>query len=335
MSIQGIIAPESYERLRTTLAKTFPDTTQITDAMVDSAVEAMWRDYRPEYAEMGVPPPPPAGPEAFGEAWVDATKSGFPIYVAHATHHRTLKKGSVTPMQSRFMGNLPVVRVTLPPKLTGARDHVISTPLGEVYLAGDHLVGSIELIASKYAGKAHLGYTPERVDLITPARLNGMRFGAIAMYLGYRHMHDPEPSFYLLEAGTAMGEAKVLYFGKTIDATIVQPSWYDPTPFSSPSNTYRGHIRVDGVDPVHLSVQAFEPGHTSPYIEVNVDYERVTALSVPWPLDLVLGATQRVALIGQTMGVPSGIPLEGLWAMAGSRLRWIQAPTMGAGSSPR
>lgn len=331
MSIKEAISPQSYERIRTTLAKAFPSTTQVTDTMVDSAVEAMWRDYRPEYAEIGVPPPPPS-PMTFNESWVDATKSGFPIYVAHATHHRTLKKGSVTPMQSQFMGNLPVVRVVLPPKLTGTGEDVISTPLGEVYLGGDHLVGSLELVARKYADRAHLGYAPERVDLITPARLNGARFGAIAMYLGYRHANDPSPSFYLLEAGTAFGEAKMLYFGKTLDTTIVQPTWYNPTPYSSRNNTYRGSIRVDGVDPVHLHVQSFEVGRKSPYIEVSVNYERVTSLSVPWPGDLTLAAAQRIALIGQTMGVPSGIPLEGVWAMAGSHLRWIQIPSLSRSS---
>jgi hypothetical protein len=327
MAIKDTIGFENYERLRSTLAKTFPGTTTVTDTMVDGFVEAMWRNYRPEYAQMGVPPP--AGPVVFGDEWVDATASGFPIYMAHATHERMRRMTTNAPMLSAFTGDLPVVRVALPERLTGTRADVIATPLGDVHLSGDHLVGSIELVASKYADAAHLGYTPARVDLVTPARLTGTRFSAIALYLGYRSLRDARPSFYLLEAGTATGEAKMLYFGKTIDTKIVQTSWYLPTPYASPNNTYHGQLKVDGSDPSHLFVQSYEPAHENPYVQVSVQYEKVTSLAVPWPGDLTLEAAKRVCLIGQTMGAPSNVPLEGLWASLAESLEWIHKPRMG------
>lgn len=331
MAIQETIGAENYERLRSILARTFPGTTTVTDTMVDSFVESMWRDYRPEYAQMGVPPP--QGPVVFGtEDWVDTSGSHFPLYVAHAKHRRTRKMAADTPMHSEFTGRLPVVRVALPERLTGTRADVIETPLGDVHLSGDHLVGSIELIASKYADAAHLGYTPARVDLVTPARLGGARFSAIAIYLGYRSLSDARPSFYLLEAGTATGEAKVLYFGKTIDTVIKQTSWYLPTPYASPENTYHGQIEVDGGDPVHLSVKSFEPRHENPYVQVSVRYERVTSLSPPWPGDLTLEAAKRVCLIGRTMGLPSNVPLEGVMALLGEGLDWGHKPTLGSPS---
>jgi hypothetical protein len=328
MAIKDTIGPGNYERLRVTLAKAFPDTTEVTDTLVDATVESMWRNYDPAYAELGVPPP--QGPVDFSVSGpIDLSTSPFPVYVGHATHKRTLKMGSKAPMDSEFVGHLPMVRVTLPPELTGTSEDVISTPLGEVYLSGDHLVGSIALIADKYADAQHLGYTPGRVDLVTPARSTGTRFGAIAVYIGYRAKRDLAPSFYILEAGTATGEAKMLYFGKTIDTTILQTSWYVPTAYSAATNSYRGQFRVHGSDPVHLLVQAFEPGHDKPYMQVDVLYEKVNSIDPPWPADLTLQAAQRVALIGQTMKVPSGVPLEGLMANRAGSLPWTHKPKLG------
>lgn len=232
-------------------------------------------------------------------------------------------------MQSDFIGHLPMVRVGLPESIPTGKEEVIQTQIGDVYLSADHLVGSIGMIADKYGDSAHLGYKPERVDLITPPRLRGTRFGAIALYLGYKGLRDPAPSFYLLEAGTATGAAKVLFFGKTIDTVITQTSWYKPTPFAMPENKYKGWIQIDGGDPVTLVVQDHEPGHTDPYITVTVQYEKVATMATKWPGDLTLEAAQRVAAIAEAMKVPSGVPLESIMAALGRGQKWLHEPTLG------
>src|ERR1700691_4109899 len=96
---------------------------------------------------------------------------------------------------------LPMVRVALPEALS-AGNAVIATEIGDVDLSLDHLLGSIDLIDAKYGSAEYLGRRPARVDLVTPARDAKWRFGAIAVYLGYRQKEDRQPSFYILEAGT-------------------------------------------------------------------------------------------------------------------------------------
>jgi len=59
---------------------------------------------------------------------------------------------------------------------------------------------------------------------------------------------------------------------------------------------------------------------------VLVEYEKVATLSPPWPGDLTLEAAQRVAAIAEAMGVPSGIPLEGVIASLGRAQRWLHKP---------
>jgi hypothetical protein len=324
MAIKDSIGAANYEKIRAILARSFPGTPHVTDAMVDSLVSAMQRDYRPEYADLGIEP---SAMDFDGAAMV--TGGDFPIYMAHATHTRTARIDTEAPMQSEFVGHVPMVRVGLPPKLTKTKDDALDTPIGTVYLDGDHLVGSIELIAEKYADADHLGYTPARVDLITPPRLDGSRFGAIAVYLGYREISAPEPSFFLFEAGTATGDAKMLFFGKTMDTVITQQSWYEPTPFSKEDTIYRGGMRAEGGDPAFMWIQATQGGHGRHYMEIKCTYERMDAMTLCGPIDLTLQAAARVALIGKTMGVPSGIPAEDVFAGIAKTFDWNHVPTMG------
>jgi hypothetical protein len=327
MNVRETIGDESYERVRTIIQKSFPDAPSVPDEMVDEFVKSMWRDYSPEHAALGIPPP--SGPFSFDEEPPSGPAgANFPLYIGHAKHTRWLKMGTDTPMRSEFIGHLPMVRVSLPPSIPNGREEVIRTQIGEVLLSADHLVGSLEMVADKFSDKAHLGYVPERVDLITPARLKGSRFGAIALYLGYRGLRDKAPSFYLFEAGTATGAAKVLFFGKTIDSVIQQLSWYQPTPFASPKNTYRGWIAVDGVDPVTSVVEDTEPGHSKPYVNVTVQYEKVATVTPRWPVDMTLEAAQRVAAIAEAMGVPSGVPFQAIMASLGRSRKWVHLPTV-------
>lgn len=252
------------------------------------------------------------------------------LYLGQANHHRVKSvPPDSRPAQSQFMLELPIVRVTLPDKLT-AESTVISTEIGDVDLARDHLLGSIDLIHDKYGGAAYLGARPARVDLLTPARSAGLRFGAIAVYLGYRRATDRAPSFYLLEAGTATGDAKMIYFSPDMKPISGVTSYYVPTPFVTMRNTYSGGVTMQAAphedEPDELLVESRSPGEKDPYITVTVKYKRAPELDLPLPLELIADAAARVALVARALGVPSGEPMEGLLADLARTLHWIHEP---------
>lgn len=124
-----------------------------------------------------------------------------------------------------------MVRVTLP----GTLPETIATAVGDV-APGAHLLTTVDEVAHKFG--AHIDGEVDRVDLITPARLHGSRFAAVSVYLGYRAGRGDLPSFYVLEAGMATGEPKVLFFAPELDHRIVSQSGYRPTPFSDANHVY-------------------------------------------------------------------------------------------------
>lgn len=206
-------------------------------------------------------------------------------YWAHATHTRETPAGF-----SPFVGELPMVRVTLPAQVPKS----FSTCIGQV-LPGDHLVDTVLEANQKYA--RFLSQPIGRLDLITPPR-QGVRFGAISVLLGYAKATDKTPFCYILEAGTATGQPKVLYLGKTIASTINAYSGYQPTPFACPSHAYLGKLTLAGDDPKTLQVTSREvDGGVSkpPYIDVTVDFQLQTGkVTTIWPGFLMARAVSIV-----------------------------------------
>ncbi|MEY4577361.1 MAG: hypothetical protein RL701_2064 [Pseudomonadota bacterium] len=195
-------------------------------------------------------------------------------YWAHAKHTRKSPAG-----YAPFEGHLALVRVRLPER-TPRR---FSTPIGTVEPA-DHLLGSVFEANDKYAQP--LGYALQRLDLITPPR-QLLRFGAISVLLGYRSATGL-PTCFILEAGTATGQAKVLYLGKTLSTTINRRTGYQPTAFSCSDNAYTGKLTVAGDEPLRLQVTARDiiAGTTSaaPYMEIDVHFEKQTGdVQSIWP----------------------------------------------------
>ena len=70
-----------------------------------------------------------------------------------------------------------------------------------------------------------------RVDLVTPARWDDVRFAAIAIYLAYVSEGDPVPAYYILEGGLATGSPRMIYISPDMNQEI-RVSGYQPTPFS-------------------------------------------------------------------------------------------------------
>ena len=305
--------------IRTFLAHAFPQA-NVSDAVVHGVELELKHDPR-GWAPAGTETPPISK---------HVQEKDHHLYLGVATHHRV--KGlppAAAPMESEFTLALPCVRVTLPEKLDPDQTK-IETELGDVDLSSDHLLGSIDLVAAKYAGAGYLGYRPARVDLITPARAANTRFGAIAVYLGYRNKADRGPSFYMLEAGEATGAARMIYFSPSMKEIASVTSGYLPTAFVSMRNTYSGGITMrpapDEDEPAELVVHSRAPGEKDPYITVTVKYQRAPSMDVPLPFELTGDAGARVALIAKTMGLSSAVDLEGALSDLAKTLHWQQYP---------
>jgi D-arabinono-1,4-lactone oxidase/FAD binding domain len=325
MTTDETLEPERYELIRATIKNAFPGPgNEISDEIVDAFIREVRRRGLPGTEALLLPTPPPPAEDP------TVAITTFPLYLAQAAHDRVLAMDSTKPFNSAFVGHLPTVRVPLPQALSYTNT-TLTTEIGTVDFARDHLAGSVELVGRLYA--VELGYTPARVDLVTPARKLGVRFGAIAIYLGYRNESDTSPSFYILEAGLATGQAAMLYLGKTMDTTIVQPSGYLPTPFASPDNTYTGTLLVEDDQPVQLVVKSNAP-NLPHYIQVTINYTQVSTSPGIWPGSLTVDAIARVAAIGQAMAVPTGMPrlFEDVMAEIGRLfLPWAEKP----GSTPK
>lgn len=309
--------------LRRTLSQAFPQA-KIGEDLLDGLVQIVVRRRKPGQAG-------PIDPTLREQAPLQKTvrEKDHRLYLGDADHHRVKSMPPVArPMQSRFSLPLPMVRVALPQALS-ADNSVIKTELGAVDLRRDHLLGSVDLIAAKYAGREHLGYRPARVDLITPARLANGRFGAMAVYLGYRSPSDRAPSFYLLEAGTATGDAKMIYFSPAMQPIEQVTSYYLPTPFVTMRYTYSGGLTMQAApnedEPDQLIVRSFAQGEREPYITVTVKYRRAPTLELPLPIELTADAGARVAVIARTMGV-SAVELQDVLANFADNLHWLETP---------
>ncbi len=228
-------------------------------------------------------------------------------YWVEATHTRRTPTGF-----DPFVGELAMARVTLPTRVPTP----FVTAIGDV-LPGDHLIDTVFEANQKYAEV--LGYELERVDCVTPTR-EGVRFGAISVMLGYRSVADAAPSCYILEAGTATGQPKVLFLGSTLDATIDAYSGYQPTPFACPTHAYLGHLSMSGDHPKTLRISSRKVSggvSQTPYIELNVDFrlQRGEECSI-WPGFLIARAA-TIVLFRELRGkipkdcAPSASPTSG------------------------
>lgn len=313
MTVEQIIGPAKREELRKHLKSCFPHyTSKITDEVVDSFVVACWDSGDQQACKQHF------GAEAPDQNQVKALKASlFPslspdggtyaYYTAEATHER------MDHPRSKFTAKLPLVRVQL--AQTQAEQATFDTEIGTVERS-DHTAYSVDEVYFQYAGDIP---RPERVDLITPARLGGLRFGAIAVFLGYEKKNDPEPTFYVLEAGTATGEAVVPFLGRKVNEwTGLRRAFYAPTPFAFESDFYDGRLTVQGENPTKLHVKALHRSTGQPYVEVTVDY--VPGPPTPrWPGFLIAEAAARVGAIAFAKGQAT---LEMLFAPAAPLLEW-------------
>lgn len=315
-TVKDIVGDVVHATIASQLKQAFPDPRSVVDDKhVDAYVIYVWQNMADDASKqiLGVDKPAQSVIDGIvNSLYVSMAPDGFKYYVANAKHSRV-----VDPGRHSFTAHLPLVRVPL--AVTDAIACVIKTAIGDVDPA-DHLLQSVQQVAHKYAQT--LGYSPVRVDLITPARSGGTRFGAIALYLGYRASADTAPSFYVLESGTATGASCMLFISPDMSPIPARKKWYAPTPFTDENAHYTGELDMNGDEPAVLHVHAFSDTMVN---EVNVDvtYQQSPPTYI-WPALLTAQAAARVGAISVKKGM---FMFETLFAPLGFALPWDQYPT--------
>ena len=200
-----------------------------------------------------------------------------------------------------FVGKLAMARVTLPAR--NPRD--FKTAIGSI-IPSDHLIATVEEANDKY--EKSLGYKIERLDVITPPR-QGLRFGAISVMLAYR-AGSTSPSAYILEAGTANGQPKVVFLGKTMDTKINQYSGYQPTPFACSTDAYTGTLSMNGDSPdeLHITARKIVDGKSQEaYMDLTAKFAEEHGEHVRniWP-GLLIARAVVIVLSRHLKGIPNG-----------------------------
>lgn len=216
------------------------------------------------------------------------------VYLAAARHER------FDHPKHAFTMKVPMVRVALPKSGRAT----IDTEYGSIG-KDDRLLRSVADVRDKICDAEGIAY-PERVELISPPR-RGMRFGAIAIYLGYAK-GAKTPYFYVLEAGLATGQPKELFIGKTMTTSILQRSNYEPTPFSSSNNWYLSAFNMKSAtsdEPGNLIIEVKKTKSAKRHTRVDIAWTKVTStkqradLQKHNPLGLILNAASRVEAIAE------------------------------------
>lgn len=305
MSVKDKVGADRYAKVKQTLVNCWPDEkAEVTDEMVDELFRLAKHDWNSEELKaVDLPKPTASFPKQVGQ-----TAS---YYLGYGTHARMAAPHSL------FTGELPLVRISLPSEGTSMTLPDIETE-GGVCLPQDRLFPSIDVFWATYGDDPLLKFgRPERIDLITPPRLKGNRFGAIALYLAYGKATDEAPCFYALEAGLATGQPRIPYLGRTMDKVIVTQSNYRPTPFSGPSHWYEGRLKMkenDPGEPDELIVGVFrQKPPKDQYLQVTVRYEKRDEPVMTNPLHLTLAAGARLTAVADALGVSIDLPLQ--WLM--------------------
>jgi hypothetical protein len=240
------------------------------------------------------------------------------FYTARATHSR---EGLSQPCSS-FVADLGVARAPLPQRA----DVAIRTSQG-VLEPSDRLLPTLEHVRAFCA--SHGAPLPARVELLTPLRVQGHRFAAMAVYLLYPSDDATSPSHYVLEAGMATGEASICYPPCVVGAWQTVRAGYRPTPFSTTEQVFRGTFATDDDapdEPGRLIVEAYRSSSDArPALTVSVVYER-SASRAAHPLWLRLVAGARIGAVADATQRPIRLAARWLLRAIALFLPWTVAP---------
>jgi hypothetical protein len=299
MNVREQVGDAKYEDMRGVLNDLFSDEradSRMEDEVVDDVIDGLWSQWDEQIADDVFPRKPPGYnvQSTAGESTSDEGIVGY--HLVRARHERTGLGGHA------FEGLLPMVHVVLP-----QRGQVnIETEIGKVDIRGV-LFGSVEIM--NQTNSATKSYRPAaRVELITPPRLRGRRFAAIAVYLLYDNAEDSAPSAYFLEAGLARGGPRVTFYGPDINKPIpTSKASYKPSPMASPENWYAAGIKVSNGRLTEFWVNVLSAKNGPAVVAVNAVVENRDAnVLVNRPFLIRARAAARVAAVAEAMGIPIG-----------------------------
>ena len=182
-----------------------------------------------------------------------------------------------SPIKAEHMGLVQFVRVSLPKKKRGKfriKQTYAKTAIGRVKYHDHCIFSRNEFVETFEERNIPLAKSVERVELITTARYNLMRFSPIAYFLGFAPGED-KPFCYILESGTALGEAKVLYPCPTLEEPYTFMSGYQPTPFARKDHHYTCQTTFnDKGDPTKLTIDVRAKLDEPAFFQLNMGMEK-------------------------------------------------------------
>ncbi len=303
--------PRTREALALLLSKTFPDSQDIDAGTVDAFVDALMRarlaDVQGRTERVAT----------------EAVASEQLVYRLRATHARR------TPVTSVFTGEIETARVALPQDVPVA----IETPVGAV-LPEDHLLPTVAALRERFGARITRSF--DRVELVAPPRVSGVRFAPMSLYLGYAKEDSRTPVFVVFEPGSATGKPMALYLACPHDAIVDEPAGYVPTPFSSADYWYTGGVRMapNGRDPAVLFMRAARERGGDPYLRLHVEYELVDTTTFQRPDRAMLEAVLRVCAIKKGMALDQTLIEAVLADMGLWTLPWVDRPDNGPVPAP-
>lgn len=293
--------------VRTLLLRTLPDLRkepeEHLERLVQGVTHLMQTEYHDAYQDLGIER---AIPAAYTTLLGLRADGGYRYAQAEATHERLRGTG-----RHRFTGSVPMVFVDLPDKLEGGPEtsnpdwRIARTLIGDV-LAGDHKLWDLEQFRTYYQAPEdrYLDFEIGRVELLTPARVLGCRFAAVAVYQVYDT--DGVMRAFVFEGGMATGQPRVLYTSPDGHPIEERRAGYRATPFSSYDHLYSGHlIRSERHNTLRgWVIEVREAEDAEPFFRLSVEliqlnFDRLVEMD---PRKLVLQAALRVAAIAHARG---------------------------------
>ncbi len=317
--VQKRVGPKHYEEMRALLAWSFPGRNKpVPDVLVDGAFWAL--DSIRQTDGLKLPLPSLAKTPSLLQAPDIEESHPVRYYASKPVHDR-----AQSAPHSRFMQPVPLIRFDLPP--TGRE--TIRTKVGWA-MPGDRKFNSLEDVGKRV--EPTVGYRPGRVELITAARWLG-RFASVAVYLAYRKADDPAPDFYMVEAGLASGEPRVVYLATSMKDPIDARAGYEPTPFATVNNWYKARLTLKDGHPTNLLIQSFRQRDGDPYVTVNLSMRHTTDPKPIVPLQYLVMATMRLLAIGNALDTgPKGELVRTVLLPTVRQLPWMKLPARPPGA---
>ncbi len=325
--VEAQVGSEQHENMRRGLRWAYPHTrSHLPDHVVDGVYSVLDQKHGVRFkGDINTKPLPTRHDD-------DYESHEVTYYLTWPDHGR-----SKAPYE-RFCQPVPMVRFSLP------RDgqEIVNTLLGDAY-PNDRKFNNLTDAVNRL--KPTLGYAPGRVDLLTPLRSADARFAALAMYLGYKKADDKQPTFFVVEAGLATGQPKVLYLAPTVDQGVNTQAAFSGTPFNMPWHWYKAKLEMTDEDPdvpQKLTIRGIRHKGAEAFITVNLHFyklprdKRLILSYYALPIVFLAEATARLAAIANALNVPTAMGgfLQGILGDIGKTMMWQVKPHPRATPTP-